>query len=268
MRSNENEIQAYPNACLHRGRKLKDYDGRCSEIRCPFHGFAWELDGDLKDVPAKWDFPMLKQNSFNYHRSKLGFGQSFVFINPDPDAEPLEEFIGEMDDHFQVWDLENRYKQAHVAKVIHANWKIAQEAFCEAFHVNATHPQIMAYLGDTNSQVDVWDNFARVISPGGTPSPLLDYEVSEEDQMRSMLDVSYDKELPVTIPDGETMRAHAAALSRDRWRPMAGDWVDSMSDAEMMDSIDYTLFPNFTLGAHLTESFIDSDQMGMITGVQ
>jgi len=84
-----------------------------------------------------------------------------------------------------------------------------------------------------------------VISPGGTPSPLLDYEVSEEDQMRSMLDVSYDKELPVTIPEGETMRAHAAALSRDRWRPMAGDWVDSMSDAEMMDSIDYTLFPNF-----------------------
>ena len=106
----------------------------------------------------------------------------------------------------------------------------------------------MAYLGDTNSQVDVWDNFARVISPGGTPSPLLDYEVSEEDQMRSMLDVSYDKELPVTIPDGETMRAHAAALSRDRWRPMAGDWVDSMSDAEMMDSIDYTLFLTFTLG--------------------
>ena len=103
----------------------------------------------------------------------------------------------------------------------------------------------MAYLGDTNSQVDVWDNFARVISPGGTPSPLLAYDVTEEDQMRSMLDVSYDKELPVTIPDGATMRAHAAALSRDRWRPVAGDWVDSLSDAEMMDSIDYTLFPNF-----------------------
>ena len=122
-----------------------------------------------------------------------------MFINPDPNAESLEDFIGEMDNHFQVWDLEKRYKQAHVAKVIHANWKIAQEAFCEAFHVNATHPQIMAYLGDTNSQVDVWDNFARVISPGGTPSPLLDYDVTEEDQMRSMLDVSYDKELPVTI---------------------------------------------------------------------
>ena len=191
----------------------------------------------------------------------------FCFYKPDPDAEPLEEFIGEMDDHFQVWDLEKSLQASPRSESNTCELKIAQEAFCEAFHVNATHPQIMAYLGDTNSQVDVWDNFARVISPGGTPSPLLDYEVSEEDQMRSMLDVSYDKELPVTIPDGETMRAHAA-LSRDRWRPMAGDWVDSMSDAEMMDSIDYTLFLIFTLGAHLTESFIDSDQMGMITGVQ
>ena len=245
MRSGENEIKAYPNACLHRGRKLKDYDGRCSEIRCPFHGFAWELDGELKDVPAKWDFPHVEAEQFQLPEVKVGTWAGFVFINPDPNAESLEDFIGEMDNHSQVWDLEKRYKQAHVAKVIHANWKIAQEAFCEAFHVNATHPQIMAYLGDTNSQVDVWDNFARVISPGGTPSPLLDYDVTEEDQMRSMLDVSYDKELPVTIPDGATMRAHAAALSRDRWRPVAGDWVDSLSDAEMMDSIDYTLFPNF-----------------------
>ena len=92
--------------------------------------------------------------------------------------------------------------------------KIAQEAFCEAFHVNATHPQIMAYLGDTNSQVDVWDNFARVISPGGTPSPLLEYDVSEEDQLRAMLDTSYDKELPITIPEGTTMRPRCRYVPR------------------------------------------------------
>ena len=72
MRSNENEIQAYPNACLHRGRKLKDYDGRCSEIRCPFHGFAWELDGDLKDVPAKWDFPHVEAEQFRLPQVKVG----------------------------------------------------------------------------------------------------------------------------------------------------------------------------------------------------
>ena len=35
IRTAPDEIKAYPNACLHRGRRLKDHDGRCSEIRCP-----------------------------------------------------------------------------------------------------------------------------------------------------------------------------------------------------------------------------------------
>ena len=48
MRSEPDEIKAYPNACLHRGRQLKQYDGHCTEIRCPFHGFAWNLDGSLR----------------------------------------------------------------------------------------------------------------------------------------------------------------------------------------------------------------------------
>jgi hypothetical protein len=49
--------------------------------------------------------------------------------------------------------------------------------------------------------------------------------------------------MPLT--EEQSMRAIAASMSRERWRAVAGDWVDRISDAEMMDSIDYTLFPNF-----------------------
>lgn len=245
MRSGENEFKAFPNACLHRGRRLKDYDGHCSEIRCAFHGFAWNIDGTFKDVPAQWDFPHVEAEAFELPKCATGVWQGFVFINPDPDCEPLEDFVAELDEQFQTWNLERRHKQAHVAKVIQANWKIAQEAFCEAYHVNATHPQIMGYLGDTNSQVDVWENCARVISPGGTTSPLLDYDVSPNEMMAAMLDVRHDMDLPIQVPEGKSMREVAANLSRENWRTMAGDMVDEMSDAEMMDSIDYTLFPNF-----------------------
>jgi phenylpropionate dioxygenase-like ring-hydroxylating dioxygenase large terminal subunit len=241
-------IKAYPNACLHRGRRLKDYDGWCSELRCPFHGFAWNHAGELADVPAGWDFPHVEERrhtDFHLPTCSVDTWAGFVFINPDPHAAPLAGHLGGIVDHFEVWDLEHRYVEAHVAKVIHANWKIAQEAFSEAYHVNATHPQIMPYIGDTNSQVDVWDTFARVITPGGTPSPLLDWDPTEEDMLRSMLDVRVDQRSPITIEEGSTARATAAAAARERWRPIVGDRVDSMSDAEMMDSIDYTVFPNF-----------------------
>ncbi len=242
----ETGIKAYVNACLHRGRRLKDHDGRCSEIRCAFHGFAWTLDGDLHDIPGRWDFPHVDDAEFSLPEARVDEWAGFVFINPDPDAEPLADFLGEIVDQFAVWDLEKRYKQAHVAKVINANWKVTQEAFCEAYHVNATHPQIMAYLGDTNSQVDIWDNFARVITPSGTPSPLLEWEPTPDEMMRSMLDVRHDQEPPAALDDEADMRQVAAAGARQRWRKIAGDdWVDRMSDAELMDSIDYTVFPNF-----------------------
>ncbi len=245
IRTEPDVIKAYPNACLHRGRQLKDYPGRCSELRCNFHGFAWALDGALADVPSRWDFDQIEDSEFSLPECKVGTWAGFVMINPDPDAEPLEDFLGEIVDQFEVWDLAGRYTQARVAKVIQANWKIAQEAFCEAFHVNATHPQIMPYLGDTNSQVDIWENFARAITPGGTPSPMLDWEPTQDEMMRSMLDTRHDEDSVVKVTEEDSMRAMGAAMSRERWRPAAGDSVDQMSDAEMMDSIDYTVFPNF-----------------------
>ena len=161
IRTTTGEIKAYPNACLHRARRLKDHDGHCSELRCPFHGFAWTLDGALADVPASWDFPHVAaraDHDFHLIECKVGTWAGFVFINPDPHAEPLDAFLGDLPEHFQFWDLENRYVQAHVSKVINANWKVTQEAFCEAYHVGGTHPQILVSLGDTNSQVDVWGN--------------------------------------------------------------------------------------------------------------
>jgi phenylpropionate dioxygenase-like ring-hydroxylating dioxygenase large terminal subunit len=245
VRTETGAIKAYPNACLHRGRKLKDYDGHCSELRCPFHGFAWRLDGSLQDVPARWDFGHVEAEQFGLPEVSVGTWAGFVFINPDPGAEPLSEYVKELAEQFEGWDLASYYKEVHVAAVVPANWKIAQEAFCEALHVNATHPQILPYLGDTNSQVDIWENCARVITPGGTPSPLLRWEPSENEMLRAMLDVRLDEELPVTLAESQTMRSVAADMTRDKWRPIVGARVDTMSDAELMDSIDYTLFPNF-----------------------
>jgi phenylpropionate dioxygenase-like ring-hydroxylating dioxygenase large terminal subunit len=238
-------IKAYPNACLHRGRRLKDYDGHCSEIRCNFHGFAWTTEGKLQDVPARWDFPHIEDENFCLPEVKVGTWGGFVFINPDLNAEPLEDFVRDLAEQFDsVWDLRNYYVEAHVAKVIQANWKIVQEAFCEAYHVNATHPQIMVNLGDTNSQVDIWENCARVITPGGTSSPLLDWSPTENEKLRAMLDLREDQVSPFTLEEGQSMRAFAANLSRENWRPKVGDRVDQMSDAEFLDALDYTLFPN------------------------
>ena len=164
----------------------------------------------------------------------------------DPACAPLDEFLVGLDRQFERWPLERRYKQAHVAKRMRANWKVVQEAFMEAFHVVATHPQILAGIGDANSQYDVYENFSRAITPNGTPSPHLAWVPTEQEMFDAMTDRREDEAPLVAIPPGMTARQISAAGGREMLRATCGsDYVEGLCDAELADSFYYTVFPNF-----------------------
>ena len=60
VRSGPDEFKAFYNACLHRGRLLREGAGKWARgAALPFHGWSWNLDGSLKEVPCEWDFPTL-----------------------------------------------------------------------------------------------------------------------------------------------------------------------------------------------------------------
>jgi phenylpropionate dioxygenase-like ring-hydroxylating dioxygenase large terminal subunit len=244
IRSAPDEIRAYPNACLHRGRQLKDYAGRCDQIRCPFHGFTWGLDGELRHLPAGWEFPHVSRENFRLPAISVGTWAGFVFINPDPNAEPLEAFLGEITEHFAKWDLGNRYLEAHVSKVLRCNWKVAQEAFMECWHAAATHPQTLPYAAFGVCQVDVYGNFARFITPSEMAGPMMRGEPTAEEMLRATMDVRIDEQLPVQLEPGETARSFIVRGTREKWRQFLGDRIDDWADCELVDNFTYTVFPN------------------------
>jgi phenylpropionate dioxygenase-like ring-hydroxylating dioxygenase large terminal subunit len=246
VRSAPGQIKAFYNACLHRGRLLRECSGHSGEVmRCPFHGYAWHHDGTLAEIPAAWDFPHVEPEEFSLPEVKVGTWGGWVFVNLDPNCEPLERFLGELPDHFAKWRPQDKYVSAHVGKVFRCNWKVVQEAFMEAFHVVATHPQILASIGDENTQYDIFGNFSRAISPNGTPSPHLSWTPTEQQMFDAMVDRRVDEDPFALIPEGMTARAFGAAIQRERLRPLLGDEIDTYSDAELNDSQYYTLFPNF-----------------------
>jgi phenylpropionate dioxygenase-like ring-hydroxylating dioxygenase large terminal subunit len=243
VRSAPDRIRAFHNVCLHRGRLLRDRDGRTEELRCPFHGWTWGLDGALRHVPCRWDFPHVARERYRLPEVSVGTWGGFVFVNPDPDATPLSDWLGELPRHFERWPLEARYKEAHVAKRLPCNWKVAQEAFMEAYHVVATHPQLLPGIGDANSQYDAWDHFSRAITPNMTPSPHLVWSPSEQDMLDSMMTRSEDAEPAFRVPPDMSARQFLAQLSRMQLRGAVPGILD-VSDAELADSFYYSLFPN------------------------
>ena len=52
-------------SAVHRiRRQLREQPGPVTDLRCPFHGYAWNLDGSLKHVPCQWDFPQVVPEEF------------------------------------------------------------------------------------------------------------------------------------------------------------------------------------------------------------
>src|SRR5258708_39222663 len=106
----------------------------------------------------------------------------------------------------------------------------------EAIEGAATDAQVLAGIGDENSQDDVWGNFSRAITANGTPSPHLSWKPTEQEMFDAMVDRRLDEPPVAEIGGGLTARAAAAMNGREVLRPALGARVDELSDAELVDS--------------------------------
>ncbi len=249
VRTASGAVKAYFNACMHRGTQLKPpgMTGSSEDLRCPFHGWTWSLDGDLVDLPQAWDFPHVTEDSHRLPEVKVGLWGGFVFVNFDPDAAPLEDYLGVLPRHFADFHIEDRYIELHIRKRLPANWKASAEAFLEAYHVRETHAG-----GRPNTEVatqyDVFgDNVTRFIHTVGAPCPLVDPPPSEQ-QLLEMLWVRGREDEPIPqVPEGTTARDFYADIVKTQFSERFGHDFSTMSTAQTLDSIEYFVFPNMFL---------------------
>lgn len=252
IRTAAEAIKAYYNSCLHRGRKLKTGQGTGRVLTCPFHGFSWNIDGTVNEIPCQWDLPHLKAEELNLPEAQLDTFAGFVFINMDDNCEPLDEYLAPYPEVFTRWRLEECVKVAHVVKRVPANWKLTAEAFMESYHVRQTHAQIMPFSADTNARYDILGKHTNLsITPMAEPSPYL-YEAGEAPDQQKVLDTLLSDSGrvgggdAVRLPDGSNARAFMAEMSRKSYEEEDGHDYSHATDAEMLDAMVFNVFPNFS----------------------
>lgn len=251
VRSTEDEIKAFFNSCLHRGRKLVTENGCKEKFRCPYHAWTWKIDGKAAFVPCKKDFHYANDEAFELPEALVDSWQGFVFVNPDANAGPLLDYLEVLPDHFKDYDLQDCYKALHVEKVVRCNWKAAMEAFMESYHVIATHPNILNFMGDCNAQYDILgDHISRSITANAVSSPHLE-PLSEQTVLEETLKgsgrVSGTDDL--IVPEGQTARQYLAQLNRDQFTQELGRDFSQVTDSELLDAILYLVFPNTQIWA-------------------
>ncbi|MFN7158144.1 MAG: aromatic ring-hydroxylating oxygenase subunit alpha, partial [Erythrobacter cryptus] len=242
VRGEDSRIRAFINSCPHRGMKFAREGSRGGvrrAIRCPFHGMSWNLDGSLREMPCRWDFPHVREADFGLDEIACETWGGFVFIHMGAAPPPLAHQLEVIPEHFRHWPMDDRYVALHTEKVLPANWKMAMEAFLEAWHVLATHPQALYTAADANAQYDIFGpHVSRFIHAIGVPSPHLPRPVREETVFARL---GRD---PAALSPGTSARAEHARLLRAELGAAFGTDLSRVSTAEMLDSIEYFLFPN------------------------
>lgn len=254
-RQEDGSVRAFHNVCLHRGRKLRTESGWAKDFVCPFHGFAWKTDGNLKEIPCRWDFQHLSEGGMQLPEAQVGRWGGYIFLRESADGPSLEEYLHPLTEHFARWRHEECTTAIWVAKVIPANWKATMEAFMEAWHSVVTHPQILPFTGDANTAYNIYGDHVNVaFTPFGIMSPHIDPEgkkqqwiVDEFAKYNGRSGDNYDggDKAPVQVPEGMTARRALGEAARKSYTQQFGHDHSHATDSELLDAFTYNVFPNF-----------------------
>lgn len=142
MRGKDDVLRAFMNVCRHRAAKLLTGAGNCrARITCPYHGWSYDLSGELKGLPAEKTFPGVEKDKLGLKEIEIEILAGMVFARVVPGGPTLRESFGEMADVLAEYRLEEMVPGGEPwIDTWDCNWKIAVDNNLENYHITVGHP--------------------------------------------------------------------------------------------------------------------------------
>jgi len=143
-RDKAGRIRAYANMCLHRGVELVSGAGRVSQFVCPYHGWAYDLDGRLKGAGYMSDSLGFDRKECRLPEFEVAVWGGFIFTTLNAEPEPFDEYIKDFAEKFGYLGLETLRVGLRLDVTLKCNWKLMVENFVDFYHVNVLHRDTIA----------------------------------------------------------------------------------------------------------------------------
>ena len=142
VRDRDDELRAFLNVCRHRGSLVCSGEGRRETLQCPYHAWTYGLDGSLLSAPRADREPGFDRSGLGLVQLSVDAWGPFVFVNPEPEAAPLADFLGELPALLRDGgvDLGTLSFSSRAEGEYDANWKVCTENFLECYHCSVAHP--------------------------------------------------------------------------------------------------------------------------------
>ncbi|KIA85731.1 Rieske 2Fe-2S domain-containing protein [Flavobacterium sp. AED] len=161
-RNKEGELNAFINACSHRGAQLCRYKkGNKSTYTCPFHGWTFNNSGKLLKVKdgKGAGYPEQFNTNGSHDLKKVARFESykgFLFGSLNPDSSSLEEYLGDtvkiIDQMVDQSEFGLEVLNGSSTYTYDANWKLQMENGADGYHVSSVHWNYVATMGNRKEE--------------------------------------------------------------------------------------------------------------------
>lgn len=147
VRGRDGEIRAFYNVCQHRGHELvKEDSGKLSNLMvCPYHAWAFDLEGGLVRARNTEDLPGFNKCDYNMKKVRVEEQCGFLYVNLDPDAESLSDMTENMEAEMRhyVPRVDDLVFSGRITYKVKCNWKVLIDNFLECYHCHPAHPALV-----------------------------------------------------------------------------------------------------------------------------
>ncbi len=251
VRDAAGKLRAFHNVCRHRGTRILEAEAgtALTLLQCPYHAWTYDLSGKLVGAPHMEEAEEFDRKAFGLFPVAAEVWRGFLFLNLNPNPEPLPEFLGEFVDRAAPYPLE-RLRLAHrVTYEIAANWKLVIQNANECYHCPGVHPQLVKLTPYRSGEEDLrkgpvfggWMDFvdgACTLSPDGRTVRKTFPRLSSEDLARVYYYILYPSNFMSLLPDYVTLDRFIP-VSPERTRLVFDLYVDRDEPDAAVDAMGF-----------------------------
>ncbi|PLS21245.1 aromatic ring-hydroxylating oxygenase subunit alpha [Neptunicoccus cionae] len=141
VRGKDGKLRAFYNVCKHRAHILLSGAGTTTRIMCPYHAWVYRLSGELVRAPETENLENFEPEEICLDQVQVEEFCGFVYVNLDPQAEPLSSLTGDLKTEICHWapDIEDLTFAKRLTYDIKSNWKNVVDNFLECYHCPTAH---------------------------------------------------------------------------------------------------------------------------------
>jgi choline monooxygenase len=165
VRSGEGVLRGFYNVCRHRAGPPAEGCGSRKLFRCGYHGWTYDLDGKLIHAPEFENVQEFDRSYFALQPVRAEEWFNLIFVNLDPDAEPLTKSLGQLPEQTERFRFGGMKLFERRSYEMRCNWKTYIDNYLEGYHLPSVHPGLNRELDYNAYSVEPYDRHVRQFSP-------------------------------------------------------------------------------------------------------